>query len=117
MLAQVVRNVQRGHGAPGIELLGHPGIVYLVHNDIEPVDLRESVHLELTAPSSVLSHPVDVVLDVLVILNEKLVQLFVLLDVVGALRSELLMMRLVSLKLVAERPEKAIAISTHFFDF
>lgn len=73
VLAQVVRDVQRGHGAPGEEFLGHARVVDLVNDDVEVVDLSQRVHLKLTTPSSVLAHPIDVVIDVLVVFDEELV--------------------------------------------
>ena len=81
----------------------HPWIVYLVHNDIEPVDLGQRVHLELATPASVLSHPVDIVVDIFIVLDKKLVKLLILFDVLGALGSELFVVSLVTLELVAER--------------
>ena len=91
VLAQVVRNVERWNGAPREELLRHAWSINFVNNDIEAVDLRKRIHLELASPFCGLPDPVDVVLDSLVILHEKFVELFVLFNVFGAVRPKLRM--------------------------
>jgi len=69
----MVGNVQRGHSAPGKELLGHPWVVHLVHHDIKSVDLGKSIHFKLTAPTGILTDPTYVVIDTLIIFDKELV--------------------------------------------
>ena len=62
-----------------------------MYHDIEPMYLRKCIHFKLTTPAGIVSDPSNVVFDRLIILNEKLVQLLILLYIVGALRSILYM--------------------------
>lgn len=69
----MIRYVQCWHRAPRKELLGEPWVIDLMHHDIEPVDLREGIHFKLASPARVLTDPGDVVVDVFVFLDKKLV--------------------------------------------
>jgi hypothetical protein len=65
--------MQRRHRAQWMKRLCNAGVVDLVHNNVEVVDLRERVHLKLARPLGILPDPVYVVVYAFVILNEELV--------------------------------------------
>ena len=88
-----------------------------MYHDIEPMYLRKCIHFKLTTPAGIVSDPSNVVFDRLIVLNEKLVQLLILLYIVGALRSILYMALFATRQLVAQCAEHAISICAHFFDF
>lgn len=116
MLSQVVRDVERGHRAPGEELLGHAWVADLVNHNIKVVYLGEGVHLELSTPFRVASDPADVIVDVFIILDEELVHLLVLLDKLSASVSEFCVAVLCTAELVSKGAEHAVAISDDLLD-
>ena len=87
-----------------------------MNHDIEFVDLGEGLHLELAAPLGILPYPTDIVVDILVVFNEKLVELLVFLDVVDAGGAELRVVVLCATQLVRQRSEQTIAVRVNLLD-
>ena len=102
VLTQMVRDVQCWNRAHGEELLCHARVIHLVDHQVESMYLGKCVHLKLASPSGIFSDPAYVVLNFLVILYEKLVQLLVFFDMVSTLGSELSVVSLIAFKLVTE---------------
>lgn len=73
MLSQVVANMQCRYRAEWVKLLCDTRVVDLMYNNVEFVYLRKRVHFKLPSPLGVLSNPVDVVINALIILDEELI--------------------------------------------
>lgn len=91
--------------------------VNLMNHGIELKDRGHGVDFELVAPCAVLGHVTTVLLNRLIVLDEMSVQLFILKDMLYSSFSIYLIPILITLELISNCPEQAIAITFHFLNF
>jgi hypothetical protein len=117
MLTQVITKVQSRHTSQGFEEgLGHGGIVDLINHHVESIGMSQGIHLQLPTPHPILLHVVAVLLNGLVVLNERHIQVLVLSDIVHGSLSEDHVLGLIATHLIGNGSEETVAIPIHFLD-
>ena len=96
------------------EDLGHAGVVDLMNHDIELEPVCQGIQLDLASPHTVFAHLLAVGLQRLPFVDEGKIRILVLKNVVYGLLPVGLVELLVTYKLVCDRPEQAIAITSNF---
>jgi hypothetical protein len=92
-------------------------LAFTVEFYFEPCGLAEGKEFQLSAPRLVLFHVVDVLLDAAVVLvQERSVELALLVQQPAALRPVDHVDFLVALDLVCDRPEQTVAVAVHILD-
>ena len=113
----MIAYVKAWNRSPWEKFLGHTRVVNLVYDYIELINLRQCIHLQLACPLSILPDPIDIVFNALIILNEKLVQFFILFNVFHSLLPQICLPALITQQLVSDRSKKTVPISFYLTQF